>query len=238
MTDSIISPSRYPDLALAPHHEQMLTESAIAADVVAERHYASVMNTPAVLADCGFSRDQQQLVPGLLIRVHSVHPDDAGVGRVGYQFRPDRPRTDAKGRPRKYETPAGMHMVLDVHPRCRPHLGDPRIPLIVLEGVKKGDACVSAGAQCVIVLLGVWNWRGTNVMGGKTALADWDVVATNGRLVYLIYDSDAQTNPRVWQARDRVARFLERRGARILLVNLSPAPDGSKRGTDDFLAGR
>jgi hypothetical protein len=216
----------------------MLADSVIAPDVAAERHYSSVMNTPAVLADCGFSRDQQQLVPGLLIRVHSLHQDGTGHGQVGYQFRPDRPRVDARGRTRKYETPSGGHMVLDVHPRCRPYIGDPTVPLIVLEGIRKGDACVSAGARCVIVLLGVWSWRGTNPMGGKTALTEWDAVATNGRLVHLIYDSDAQTNPHVWKARDRLARFLERRGARVLLVNLPPGPDGAKRGADDFLAGR
>ena len=45
---------------------------------------------------------------------------------------------------------------------------------------------------CCIALLGVWSWRETNEHGGKTALPDWELIALNGRDVYITFDSDAQ----------------------------------------------
>jgi hypothetical protein len=71
-------------------------------------------------------------------------------------------------------------MVLDCHPRTRPHLGDPSRTLIVTEGIRKADAAVSAGIDAV-ALLGVWCWRGTNSEGGKVALAAWERIALNDR---------------------------------------------------------
>ena len=76
------------------------------------------------------------------------------------------------------------------------HLGTPVTrSQVVTEGVRKVDAIVSKG-MTAIALLGVWNWRGTNQQGGKTALADWEAVALNGRPVYLCFDSDVMTKPR------------------------------------------
>jgi hypothetical protein len=140
------------------------------------------------------------------------------------------------GKAIKYETPKGWRMALDVHPFSRPALDNPAIPLIIAEGLKKADALISAGARCVVALLGAWNFRGRNAKGGLLALADWDGIALNGRLVYLILDSDAQTNPDIWQARERLAAFLRAKGAIVQMIGLSPAPDGTKRGADDLLA--
>ena len=95
---------------------------------------------------------------------------------MGHQIRPDDPRYVA-GRAAKYETPTAMHMALDVHPRMRRLLGDPKTPLIVTEGVRKADAAVSVLGVPAVALLGVWNWRGTNLDGGTAALADWEYVA-------------------------------------------------------------
>jgi len=46
----------------------------------------------------------------------------------------------------------------------RAHLGDPTIPLLITEGIRKADAAVSAGL-CAVDILGVWNWRGRNEAG-------------------------------------------------------------------------
>jgi hypothetical protein len=43
---------------------------------------------------------------------------------------------------------------------------------------------------CCCALLGVFNFRGTNEAGGKTALADWESVVLNDRDVYIVFDSD------------------------------------------------
>ena len=84
-------------------------------------------------------------------------------------------------------------------------MGDPSVPLLIVEGIKKGDAAASRGA-CVVVVSGVDNWRGKNARGGKTALADWEHVALNGRLVRIAYDSDT------WRNRHIRARIAEADG--------------------------
>ena len=116
-----------------------------------------------------------------------------------YQIRPDSPRI-REGKVIKYEMPAGSRMALDVHPFGLPKLADPTVPLWVTEGIKKGDCLVSRGC-CAIALLGVWNWRGTNDYGGKTALADWEFIALHGRQVYICLV--------------RLRGFLETRGCEI-----------------------
>src|SRR5690606_28339083 len=83
---------------------------------------------------------------------------------------------------------------------------------------------------------GVWNFRGTNVDGGKTELPDWDAVALNGRNVYVAFDSDVVTKDAVKGALRRLSGLLRRRGAEVRIAVLEAAPDGSKTGLDDLLA--
>jgi Domain of unknown function (DUF3854) len=188
-----------PTSTLLPHHAALLDASGIAAHVVAARQYRSV-GEPTELAALGFSASQQRLVPALLLPVWNV------IGAIAsYQLRPDAPRT-LDGKVAKYETKAGSTMVLDVPPPIRAQLGDPARPLVITEGVRKADSAVSRGL-CCIALLGVWNWRGTNGLGGKTALPDWESIALNGRDVYLVFDSDLNSNPHVQQALVRLKAF-------------------------------
>jgi hypothetical protein len=190
------------DLDLLPQHADLLAASSITPEVAQARGYRSVRKK-AELGRLGFNPGQC-LVPGLLIPVHG-----AAGGVVTYQLRPDVPRIkDAK--PLKYETPGGSRMALDVPPTARPWLADPQRPLFITEGVRKADAAVSRGLCCV-ALLGVWNWRGTNGLGGKTALGDWESVALNGREVYIVFDSDVMEKPDVYAALVRLKAFLESR---------------------------
>jgi putative DNA primase/helicase len=212
---------------LLEQHRALLDASAINPGIAKARGYFSVANAGA-LRTLGFSRSQLR-APALVIPLWSVD------GRVTlHQVRPDYPRT-RDGKPVKYETPNGASVVLDVHPAARPRLGDPSRPLVVTEGVRKADAALSAGVDAV-ALLGVWNWRGTNGAGGKTALPDWERVALEGRAVYLVFDSDASQNPRVRAAVQRLGRFLEARGADVRVARLQPARDGGKQGLDDYIA--
>src|SRR5690606_2222989 len=89
---------------------------------------------------------------------------------------------------------------------------------------------------CCISVTGVWAWRGRNESGGATALADFESVHLKGRLVFLVFDSDAMTKPQVHQALARLKAFLESRGAHIKIVYLPHGKDGSKTGLDDYLA--
>lgn len=211
----------------AEHRESLEKSSAVRPDVIEARGYKTVIRKSEIRA-LGFS-DNQIRVPALLIPVWGVMGST-----VLYQARPDSPRI-RQGKAVKYETPAGSLMTLDVHPFARKMLADPAIPLWITEGVKKGDALISRGC-CAVALLGVWNWRGSNEHGGKTALADWEYIALNGRQVYICFDSDVMLKAEVHAALVRLADFLKRRGAKVALVYLPPGPGGAKQGADDFLA--
>jgi hypothetical protein len=215
-------------LPLSPQHAAMLRASAISPEVAARRGYRTVW-TKDELAAARFA-DSQRQVPTLLIPVC-----DATGEVVLHQHRPDHPRR-RKGKPLKYETPAGARMAIDVPPALdRVTLNDPAVPLIVTEGVKKADAAVSVGLACV-ALLGVWNWRGKNAQGGVATLADWDTIVLKGRHVYVCFDSDVTTKPEVAQALSRLRAFLVARKARVRIVYLPAASNGGKQGLDDFLA--
>lgn len=202
-------------------------ESGVAPAVSLARDYRTV-ETKAELGRLGFGK-AAQLVPTLLVPVYNERGEV-----VLFQHRPDEPRRNSKGQLNKYETPFGAKMVVDVPPGARDRLSDPAVPLFITEGVRKADAAVSAGLCCV-ALLGVWNWRGSNSDGGKTALSIWESVALKDRTVYIAFDSDVMLKPAVNDALVRLGAFLKRRGAKVVYIYL-PTEDGGKVGLDDYLA--
>ena len=213
---------------LYDHHRTMLEgESGISPEVIVARGYETVA-TKTELKRRGFTPAQRS-IPALCFPVF----DPTGTRRF-YQARPDEPRIN-KGKVVKYEMPAGSSMTLDVHPNVNGRLKNPKVPLFITEGVKKGDALVSRGL-CAVALIGVWNFRGTNENGGKTALADWEHVALNSRDVYIVFDSDVMTKRAVHAALVRLKAMLERRGARVKLIYLPTGDGATKQGVDDFLA--
>jgi len=224
---------------LSPEHRAMLREeSAISNDVIEARGYRTVKGEE--LADLGFAR--RQCRDGLLIPVYS--PD----GRNGlYQLRPDEPWSeDDKRKPklpdgtrpqkvRKYETPKGASMQMDCSPACRAQLADPNVPLYITEGIKKADSLVSRGKPA-IALLGVWNWRGTNSLGGTTALPEWELIALKDRIVNVVFDSDVTRKSQVQHALKRLTAFLQNRGAYVNVIYLPHCENGRKQGVDDYFA--
>jgi hypothetical protein len=204
--------------------------SAIADAIIKTRGYTSLPQ-PEDLIDRGFSKAQAKTAPALGIPLWNVHGE-----RHGWQIRPDAPRQRAGGSVNKYETPRGDRNILDVHPSVQPLVGDPNTPLWITEGVRKGDALASRD-QCTIALMGgVWGFRGSNEHGGKVILPDWEYVALNGRLVYVVYDSDIYQKPQVESALKALYRFLRDRYARPGLVRWPEAYRQAKIGVDDFLA--
>ena len=154
---------------------------------------------------------------------------------MGHQYRPDRPRKNAKDKPIKYENPLSSSVRLDVPPRCRGQLGNPTVPVWFTEGVKKVDALATAGA-CAVGLTGVWAFKGRNPLGGTTILADFDYIALKDRLAYLVFDSDSTSNPHVMLALNRLSEHLKRKGATVRIIKLPPGVGGAKVGADDYLA--
>ncbi len=223
-------------LVLLRQHWSFLRDRGVADDVAAERGYRSAIRK-SELERLGFGRTQQ-LVPALVIPVCSVRREIES-----YQIRPDKPRLNEKGKARKYEMKSGSRMLLDFHPSLTrpreggnvPLIADPTVPLFVTEGIPKGDAAVSLGL-CCCALLGVFNFRGTNESGGKTALADWESIALNGRTILIAFDSDAMVKREVHAALARLKTFLESRHAAVKVIYLPVGEHGEKMGLDDFIA--
>jgi hypothetical protein len=218
------------DRKLLPHHTEMLALSAVSGKVARERGYFSVTEKRE-LERLGFGR-AQQIVPTLAIPIHGVVNGEA----PWFIHRPDAPRIK-DGRPRKYEIPAGRKMSLDIHPWVRPNLANPALPLFITEGAKKVDALITAGAQAVIGVVGVWSFRGRNDQDGLALLPDWEWVALKeGRQVYVVYDSDILLKQPVAMAMNRMGAALKRMGAHVAFTRLPSGEGGAKVGADDFLA--
>ena len=84
--------------------------------------------------------------------------------------------------------------------------------------------------------MGVYGFRGTNELGGKTLLTDFESVALNDRRLFLAFDSDVMTKFEVYRALERFSALLKRRDARVSVVYFPDGPNGEKWGADDFLA--
>jgi len=209
------------------HFKHLSEGSGIAVEVIKERGYRTIKDK-AELGKLGFISSQQR-VPGILIPLWSADGKEAG-----YQFRPDNPRNDFRGRPVKYESPLGSSNRLDCPPRCRSIIGNPQIPLWITEGSKKADALAAKGA-CAISVTGVWGFKGKNQFGGVTFLTDWDYVALKGRPVYLAFDSDIVTKEPVKKALEHLGEHLRRKGAKVQVIQLPQLEGQSKTGIDDYL---
>jgi len=210
-------------------HLDHLKTSGLSVEVIKQRGYESVLGHKR-LSDLGFGR-QQYRTPGLLIPLWGVD----GTGIISYQFRPDSPRLNSKGKSIKYENPRGTSVRLDAPPSCRESLGNPNIPIWFVEGVKKADSLASRG-ECAVTLAGVWNFKGRNPLGGTVILADFDYIALKDRECYICFDSDYRDNPSVSKAATRLAEHLSPRSARVSIVYLPTGEQGEKVGVDDYLA--
>jgi len=214
---------------LLESHRRQLDDSGLTDEIILLRKYRSILE-PHELRALDFSEVQSFKVPCLGIPLWDVD------GRQAlWQIRPDRPDLDLRsGRPKKYLTPHRSRMMLDIHPVMQPLLSDPGVRLWITEGVKKGDSLAAHG-ECAIALVGgVWGWRGGNSKGGKTALADWQSVALNGRDVYIAYDNDVMRKDAVRSALEALFAFLQSKEAIPHLILLPESDD--KVGVDDFLA--
>ncbi|SPM43341.1 Mycobacterium numidiamassiliense ORFan [Mycobacterium numidiamassiliense] len=215
---------------IAESHLAMLGESGITADFAMARGYETITD-PERLVDLvdgqGITKAGRH-VPGLLIPLRR-----AEGSTWGYQYRPDVPRCDSNGRPRKYETPYGQRNGLDIPPGVAAMLADPSVPLFITEGTKKADAGALNGL-CIVDLIGVWNWLHTNTAGGKMAMPEWRDCALNGRRVIIAFDSDMTRNDKVQKAARGLAGYLATKGARIEYLWLPG--DDEKTGLDDYLA--
>jgi hypothetical protein len=205
----------------------MLRDSSITDEFIRARGYRTVTSAEELL-ELGFSDYQAKRVPGLLVPMHGVDGKP-----VSYQFRPDKPRI-REGKPIKYETRAGARNVLDVSPMMQPLLQGAEHVLFT-EGAKKADSMASKD-YVVVMLSGVWNWVGRKDDGSKGPLKDFDSVNWQGKTCWIVFDSDARTNPDILLAAARLSDLLRSRGAVAWVVFPPAGSDGEKVGVDDYIA--
>ncbi len=208
------------------HEHMLLHESGIDPGIAAERGY----HTARRRSEVPETFKDYQRKPGLVLPTFS--PD--GITK-SCQLKPDTPRKDKKGKALKYETPGGSEVIADVHPRMLEEVRSGNEDLWITEGCKKGDALTSRGLP-TISLAGVWMWSVPKVKPYRLKPC-FDHVKLRGRRVCVVFDSDALAKEGVQLALGALVAALERRGAEVLVVYLEDAPDGSKVGVDDYLAG-
>ena len=186
----------------AAHLKMLREESAIADEVIAVRGYYTEED-PKGLADLGFDKKQQKLVPALVIPIRDI------TGEVVlHRIRPDSPRPNLRKpeKVNKYEAPTGSKNVLDFPLWSAAQLDpDPNEHYTIwfCEGEKKADAMVSQGL-ITIGLLGVWSWK-----RDKMPLPDFDRIPLIGKNVNVLFDSDAETNVGINLALHTLANYLK-----------------------------
>jgi DNA polymerase-1 len=216
---------------LEHHRERLETTSAISAEVVAARGYASV-ETRDELRGRGFPRDIGRHLPALLIPVYGLRTLEPGelFEPSGLLLRPDLVYSFKDGRAAKYLAPASQANVLDAHPLAREWVLNADVPLVLVEGIVKADSAVSVGLAA-IGLGGVdGGWR------NGVPLPEWELVPLRARQTLVAFDSDVTIKQSVRSALDRLVGYLQRRGAEVEIVVLPPGENGRKTGLDDFLA--
>ena len=204
---------------LAHHARELVEGSGIHPDVVTRRGCRSV--TGAEARALGFADYQARA--GLLWPRWTL----AGV-QVGHLLKPDRPRTDDRGKTVKYEFPAGAPPAWDVHPDAQPLLRNPSVTVYFTEGMKKEDAAWSQGVLCVDIG-SVWMF-----LNDRLVVPDLDEIDLAGRRCRVAFDSDVTRKPAVAEALLRFCAVLHRRGARVEVVSFDEGADGAKTGFDDY----
>ena len=140
----------------------------------------------------------------------------------------------ADGKLAKYLQAAGTvnHLYLPPLIDWRSIASDPKTNLTITEGEFKAIKLCQEGIPS-IGIPGVWSWRKRESEESST-LADFNQFEWTGRIVHIVFDSDATTNPQVAKARFALARELYSRKAKPYLIDLPHLPGTMKTGVDDW----
>jgi P4 family phage/plasmid primase-like protien len=217
------------------HRRELRDESAISHDVLSARGYRTIekptsadhRNMDALLKHYPeWAVGKNRNYPGLYVPVFTPTGE-----RVQGQFKP-KPGSTGKGG-RKYASPTGKGLRLDVHPFNTGKIVDPTEEAWVAEGIKKADSLTSKGVCAVGFLGGVYGFRNS-----ARSLGDWEDILIKGREWTVCYDADARTKPQVLAAMKRVANFLKYKGAKKVYYLIVPGEvNGMKvKGVDDYFA--
>jgi len=195
--------------------------SGIRLEVIEARGYSTLQDKREL--PCYGHTSSNGATPCMVIPLYSADGET-----IVYQIRPHTTLVSADGKQRKYLLPPGARLILDVNPIARADVLNPETELWITEGAKKADAGISHGLPC-ISLSGVDCWRDRN-----GPLACWEYIPLRGSGVVLTFDGDFRSNPRVYRALQRFAKWLRSKGAIVRFCLLPEGKDGQKVGLDDF----
>jgi len=153
---------------------------------------------------------------------------DAGGGS-GFQN-----MTDPKKKLPRYaqEPQSGVCAYLPLTGHWGAVVTDPTKEVFITEGEFKAAKGCKEGFP-TIGLGGVFNFRSSSF--GKCCIDELEAFNWVKRPTYIVFDSDATSNPNVINALNELAELLKRRGAFPYIVILPPLLDNAKTGLDDFL---
>lgn len=253
---TVATDDAWPRAGVRPRQAEYLIDRGVDLDVARERGYATILADNEPLPGRGWSRDveEQYQLPMQQALTLPLYDLDSEQAPQSWQIRFDTPRT-IDGRAAKFETPGGKGRaqgdgtipIPEVHPSQREHVRNPDVPLLITEGVVKGDSIISALRRAskkdhvaVTSITGVW--MGFQSAGSSDAEADRLIgafaerIPLDGRDVILVWDADSRSNPGVAAPLVRFGRLLEDRGARVRVARIMPLNGDAKAGVDDHLA--
>lgn len=178
--------------------------------------------------------------PGILIPYFDINGKKTDFWRFRYLKQPDQKGFSAltKKKPLKYVQPAKSLNEIYLPPVVdwAKVAKDPMEPILITEGEFKA-ACASINTEYPCIGLGgVWSWKSKKRK--LEVLPEFDLFNWEQRAVYIIYDSDAVTNPMVMQAENALAKALTNLGAEPHVVRLPMGDDDQKMGLDDFIVAK
>ncbi|MCA9420501.1 MAG: DUF3854 domain-containing protein [Nitrospira sp.] len=157
-------------------------------------------------------------------------------GQVYVNIKLDAPLLSGKGKQQKYLKPTGEPNALYFPPEMNQRIQNSSELLIFTEGEKKCLKAAQEGYPC-IALPGVWGFktRKGKTPGRSIPLPELDTIPMSQREIYIVFDSDLSSNPKVQQAEQALAQYLQNRGAIVYSLRLPAVLDEAKIGLDDFL---
>ncbi len=137
------------------------------------------------------------------------------------------------GRLAKYLSPKGSGNRIYFPKIVTNHLNNPATILYITEGEKKAIKASQEGLVC-IAIPGVWCWKGKDSSGESSPISDFDLITLQNRVVYIVFDSDADQKPSVKKAEIELAKELSTKGAIVKAIRI-PGKGNEKVGFDDYL---
>ena len=173
-------------------------------------------------------------IPALKIPYYTLQGKQTNFYRIRYLETTKRgfaKQTSAKDQ--RYDQPTAITTELYIPPLLdwQKYLATTN-PIFITEGELKA-ACATARGYPTIALGGVWNFCSRKK--GVQLLPIFDDLKLEDRTVYIVYDSDAVSNPMVIQAENELCKQLTAKRCPVKVVRLPNVGDNKKTGLDDFL---